>query len=664
MGYAMFPGNGPERLGLSHDFANGVTVIAGINGLGKTTLLNILLRLIIGPGDVPREDPEDVGSTRHEIIPWQNSAYFSRRVPDRAAAATVSGQISFGEQTIYIVRSLRDLSLRELRNGTENIPPDEAEYRKLAVQMSGVSNFYDFHFVVRNLLFYLEDRRPLLWSDDGQFEIARILFVPGTESTDLSVEYDRVRTIDSRYRNLLTETNRSVRRLNSQQRAENLKGVHIAKISALKTGFMNSQAELEALDSVLEDIIESERSISEDIRRTQLEVEESLRKYEGLQQAFFANAFPKAIESFHYILAHIVSNAGCLVCGSKAQERAAQLRQQAQQGTCPVCGTPPEGQENTSHAIASAEEVNWGLSEVQTKQQALDALIVLREPVRKEIDKRFEHRRAITTRMEEQQAQLAALGGKLPSSGSSLDELEASVRVNQQNLATLRKDRDEGIARYRSLIQLASDRIKSVIAEVRTHFQEYVKQFLAEICQLNYHPRMRTIGQSGERVAFPGFDVLMTSGAFPEQPRPRMGVDEISESQKEFIDLAFRMALIRTAASEDGGAMLVLETPEASLDSLFVYRAGDLLRQFSEAGGSVGNVLIASSNLSDANMIPALLGIDRDPSLAATVPSHVINLLDVAAPNRALTEQRDAYTRQYSNSTIPNPDRIPDHHEN
>jgi len=93
-------------------------------------------------------------------------------------------------------------------------------------------------------------------------------------------------------------------------------------------------------------------------------------------------------------------------------------------------------------------------------------------------------------------------------------------------------------------------------------------------------PRAREngwVGQSGEKTRFPGFDIMLTSGTFPATPTLRLSIEDVSESQKEFIDLAFRIALIRTS-SEVGGAMLVLETPEANLDSLFIYNAGDLLR--------------------------------------------------------------------------------------
>ena len=96
------PGDGT---GVGQRLENGVSVIAGINGLGKTTVLNAFLPLLIGPWDVLRENPEDVGSTQHTLIPWRNPLYFSARVPDGAASATIAGQISFGEEAIYVVRS-------------------------------------------------------------------------------------------------------------------------------------------------------------------------------------------------------------------------------------------------------------------------------------------------------------------------------------------------------------------------------------------------------------------------------------------------------------------------------------------------------------------------------------------------------------------------------
>lgn len=45
MGYGLFPGD-PAGSGVDQPFAPGLTVIAGINGLGKTTLLMAILRVL------------------------------------------------------------------------------------------------------------------------------------------------------------------------------------------------------------------------------------------------------------------------------------------------------------------------------------------------------------------------------------------------------------------------------------------------------------------------------------------------------------------------------------------------------------------------------------------------------------------------------------------
>ena len=49
--YGLFPGD-PEGSGIAWDFPDGLTLIAGINGLGKTTLLMMILRSFTGPFDL------------------------------------------------------------------------------------------------------------------------------------------------------------------------------------------------------------------------------------------------------------------------------------------------------------------------------------------------------------------------------------------------------------------------------------------------------------------------------------------------------------------------------------------------------------------------------------------------------------------------------------
>ena len=52
--YALFPGRADA--GVDHTFEPGVTVIVGINGIGKTTMLNLIYRLLVGPWDFAKGD--------------------------------------------------------------------------------------------------------------------------------------------------------------------------------------------------------------------------------------------------------------------------------------------------------------------------------------------------------------------------------------------------------------------------------------------------------------------------------------------------------------------------------------------------------------------------------------------------------------------------------
>ena len=110
----------------------------------------------------------------------------------------------------------------------------------------------------------------------------------------------------------------------------------------------------------------------------------------------------------------------------------------------------------------------------------------------------------------------------------------------------------------------------------------------------------------------------------------------MSESQREFIDLSFRMALMVVAAEEEAGATLVVDAPESSLDAVFVGRAADVLGRF--ASPVLGNCLLLTSNLTDGALIPRLLSYIGD-----SVERRVVDLFEVAEPTAAVREFNEEY---------------------
>jgi hypothetical protein len=158
-----------------------------------------------------------------------------------------------------------------------------------------------------------------------------------------------------------------------------------------------------------------------------------------------------------------------------------------------------------------------------------------------------------------------------------------------------------------------------------------------------------------DKVEYPTFAVQMTSAVTPSAGSTRNHEDDVSESQKEFIDLAFRMAVTKTyetAINGSFGAMIVIETPESSLDSVFINNAGKMLRSWCADPLPGMNSVIATSNLNRENMIASLLGLhDKRPPSKSMIRKRLINLLEVAAENATLRQHRNDYESQFNEST-------------
>jgi len=206
--------------------------------------------------------------------------------------------------------------------------------------------------------------------------------------------------------------------------------------------------------------------------------------------------------------------------------------------------------------------------------------------------------------------------------------------------------------RYEKILASSRTMLKDLSEKLTSRFHFYAGQFLAENCNLAYGEEKRSLGQEGEMLAFPNFQVLMTSGTSPKVGTVRSDETQVSESQKEFVDLAFRMALFDAVRQPGDGVMLVIETPEASLDTVFVDRAGELLRRFADENAAQHNVVLATSNLNSANMVRSLLGIVSlsKQQVKTEVPKRIINLLKLAAPNAAVRENRAAYNKELARS--------------
>lgn len=649
-GYDLYPGV-RANAGFEKHFQYGVNVAVGINGVGKTTLLNMVMRSLLGPWDPSKAEADEPGRKQSGLTFRSKFPFFAQRVTDGAEEAEIAATFQFGTDEVTICRRLKNLRPKWYTlNGFRVDQPSEEEIFGHLCKLSGVSEsiaydeqrHYEFDFLVRNLIFFLEGKVSLVWRPAGQFVALRILFVDEELSQKIAKSRNDLLALDSAYRNFRWQAGSAEKRLHEELKKEatpalvKRRELVVREIKDAEDSFEITKHELIEIEKLIEQsgpalLLQRHNVMKASERATRAEADH-------YHAAFHSIRSPADV----YIEA-ILAEEGCKVCGTgtpKVRERAAALLEAHQ---CPVC------ESHIDMPVEAEGLVARRLEELLGAQKALQACqLQLREMEEKH--------RQLTASYDELVMACGRLTEVIRAKRAELIQIEATF-PDQEQMSELQKERDffearikgykaelEKTARFHEeLVISASARIDEVRGQLIQAFQHYANEFLIEECQLVFDMRRGRVAQEDPEIEWPTFRVQMTSGD-QGPPMLRDGDEQVSESQREFIELAFRMALLEVA-STDQPSMLVVETPEASLDAPFVERAGALIREF--LGKHEQNVLLASCNLNGERMIPALLGTDNleHPSPLTRVDRlrHILRLTDIARLPRAYAKFKDHY---------------------
>ncbi|MFT7776608.1 AAA family ATPase [Roseateles sp.] len=667
--YGLYVGT-PEKPGLDHHFVDGVNVIVGINGLGKTTLLNILLRALTGASDVPGGD-EELGDKKRRLVPVERN-WFRKRVPDDAVNAKVTIWFKLGQSRFEVTRSLANMDVTELWIDQQQDPNKratglEAAYRNAVAASAGLASFDDFVFILRYVIFYLEDRRSLVWDEAAQGDILGILFgeVGGRERY---VElFNDVLSKDSAYRNMHAVVHGRRKKLEKQNST-----IEGGQIEMLVKTLEERKDELKDLSARRNELIRTRDGLREQMENRRQEIHERRATLAAQLNTFYESFFPSLDGPARYLLAHFEAGTGCLVCGSKGEAVTKRVEAKLYLNICPVCDSPLENGQQPAHDPHAGEDIERQREEIAAAERDLEKMTPSLQAADLDYSTVAAELVSATAAVAGLEQQLKALGQSLPDVMQRRDHLASQMVGFEALLNQLDVEYAEAAEKFGQLAEVVHQEVEAVSANIERIFAGYISGFLAEQCEIKYSPRFRQLGQrSGmEQYPFPHFIPALTSGVHRNGATVREAGQSVSESQKEFIDLAFRMAILALAAP-DAPTMLVLETPEASLDSVFVPRAADLLRRFATKTGSASETrLIASSNVNREEMIPALFGaypdqrfygqvVDEAPTdmpdmiAAEDREAHVLDLIKIAAPTRALERFREAYEAERDLAIYP-----------
>lgn len=639
--FGLYPGTS-ERPGVNIKFKPGLTLILGANGLGKTTLVTLLYRMLAGTSELPKAtlEAKELGGASLDAKPLGSNerALFANRVNDLAENAEAVLKLSMGGKALTIRRNLKDLSLVAFHVGGDVVHTDEAEFQALMPTLAGVPTFGDWLLLLRQMIFYFEDRRELVWDASAQRHVFRTMFLGPEEAAAWYRREREIFALDSRYRNDTAALNRLRKRVQSIEKAQGDRSALSVELGALLPLQEQDTATLNSLVTEADELDSRRHDLRKELLVAEMEADKASRSLEAEKLALLQHRFPTPMRSSQHLYSLLIVNKECMVCGQTAGKAAEELAARILDSECVVCGNQlpalHEGENVASFSIESARRLHAKQLSEQVRVASLRA--ALEECARSYDD--------VATRMidlrdaiDKRQIRIRRIEAALGPGDETKEKAKSDLTTLESELAQDRARLQKLGEAFKTQIEQANASILKKTQAIKTAFHAYASGFLAEDVQLKWSPVEQGVGQLEiAKVKFPAFRLEMSGSDFG-RAIPRNGPEAVSESQREFIDLAFRMALIEVAGESQGGS-LVIDAPESSLDAFFVKRAANVLTRF--GGSDSKNRLVVASNLVVGDLLPEMI---RGGIPASEQHDRLINLMDIAVPTAALRDNRAQY---------------------
>lgn len=642
--YGLYPGRDHGGQ-IEIDFDHPIVSFVGANGLGKSTMIELLLRLLTGPNDIAETNRDSLGRSNLEPreLPRRLLRFFSERVNDGAVDSSASIEFVLGAHRVTLTRRLRDLQLvtasfektGATKRSIEQID-DEVDLQLRLAAVANAATYSDWLLLLRYVTFFQDNRQPLLWDGFAQSQVLRPLYLGLEESNQWVHEEREILKADTYRRNLSAILTRQERTLSvDTQRSKSANDVR-ARLTEISALLGQVSTAIEAARTRVQDAAAAHSDQRLIRARADEALESARREYEHLKLDSIAAAFPSQSDTAKYIFSQLISDETCIACGTPSSSLKATLEARIADGRCIVCGEPRSDRVELPEidlaamaaAAAAVAEASERAAATRTDEQELASELGLS-----------------SRDLGEQEQQLASLESeqsllikRLPVNEQAFAERLDSLSSMRLDLIAMDAQLQNARAQFQKFVDSQTRTILSKASQLEASFAKYAEQFLLEDCKLSWAPRSERVGQSGQQIDFPQFSLFMTGAGFDSET-PRLNPDAVSESQRDFIDLAFRMALIESAV-EGGSASIIIDSPEASLDAVFEPRAADLLREFVR---DPDQQVILTSNLTTGDFLPSLLLLDDQGRQVTTV----LNMLEFAEPTAAVREKEVEYDLAY-----------------
>jgi DNA repair exonuclease SbcCD ATPase subunit len=601
----------------------GINLIIGGNGIGKTTLVNTILYALVGNATYEKPDAK---AGKSLLIAED---YFQGRLDikdhDRAKVTLILG---IDKDEIIIARALYHPSILEVvvkQHGKADQElkgtPDqlEAKYQQMMQKMLDMNKFEDFVFLVSNLLLFDEERRILAWDSETQNRIIRLLFV-SKEFDDEFTKYSTLVTRNDTQGRHKSEERKDIRRAIDQwmkDKAETKNEETLApespeaELQKLEFRLAEMQKNLDVvIDEIehLKDLLDSEvirlKELNAEADRIELQRAPLANQLTELENKFYSNVYQNVPPEYVMILEGLIKQGACQFCGTKDSSLKDTGRKLKRTGQCIVCRSPVQikydGTDDQGEA-GLVEQINVFREHLDQLDSAQAECAKAQSAMKNEIrriqntisEKSREHRRLETEILETSSKYITSTGNEPfsdPDKDLWLEKQNTRIKKLTSEIDKLYRKRDEASEKLEELNEEVLNALYDVNERLTPLFSHFASRFLGTSCELVV--TNRTKAKKPVAYMFPRF-----------YGKERAYINQVSESQRFFIDQAFRMALITWFSESTGqSTFCIVETPEGSLDLAYERNVADMYAEFA----NYGHTIIATSNLNSSNFLGGL----------------------------------------------------------
>jgi DNA repair exonuclease SbcCD ATPase subunit len=458
-------------------------------------------------------------------------------------------------------------------------------YEQAIVDEVGIGKFSYFMFFQLYVLTFDENRRLLFWDNRASTNALSIAFNDNLEDTEkMLLLKKRMEEYESYGRNArwqATQIKNEIERLINTSKQQDDSGYKI-----LKEEYYKMTNEVENLEEIYNEI-----NIEYDtlLKRQNIINSEILQLKTVYRKLFSSYSEPRSSLINNPYMQLSKRENKCFLCGAEGHQIIESIEQRLYSlSVCPACGTTINNgdEKEQSKLMSKIKKIDRDLD---SKNKELEELILESEVKKVELDKKYIELNRLKSKLVKFEKENKNISftrtGEVPVD-TLIEEYQKQYDKNDKNSIDYYTKRDKLAPEYRSLQEKVKKEYKNRENVFVPLFKKFAFSFIG--LDLNIFSNVK-----GKNIAL-YFELQNTARTAPYQ---------LSESQRFFLDIALRMALVIHLSRGSNAASLFIDTPEGSLDIAYENRVG---KMFAEFVNEFNQSIVMTANINASQLLVSL----------------------------------------------------------